>query len=130
MREHFKTGTIWEEKVCYSRAVKKEGIIEIAGTTAVQDGQLLHKGDAYEQARTIFEIMNKTLKYFRSSLNDVVRTRMYVRNLEDWEAVTKAHAEYFKGIDPVTTLLGGVLFVDEEMLVEIEATAIMDKDAN
>lgn len=125
MRENYKSGAIWEDKVGYSRAVKKGGIIEIAGTTAVQDGKIVHIGNAYEQARTIFNIIERTLAHYGSSLQDVVRTRMYVRNLTDWEDVTKAHAEYFKGIDPTTTLLAGMLFVDKDMLVEIEATAIV-----
>lgn len=126
MRTNFKTGAIWEDKVAYSRAVKKNNIIEVAGTTAVKDGKIVHPDDSYLQAQVIFEIIKNSLEHFGSGLEDVVRTRMYVKNIEDWEKVTKAHKEVFDGINPVTTLLGGMKFVTEDMLVEIEATAILD----
>jgi enamine deaminase RidA (YjgF/YER057c/UK114 family) len=127
MRENYKSGAVWEDKACYSRAVRIGNTIEIAGTTAVKEGKIVHRGNTYEQSRTIFKIMEKTLAHFGSSLHDVVRTRMFLRNIEDWEEVTKAHAEFFSGIDPASTLIGGMLFVDEDILVEIEATAIMSK---
>lgn len=126
MRENYRTGAIWEEKACYSRAVKKANIIEIAGTTAIRDGQLVCKGDIEGQAIVIFQIMERTLAHFKASLKDVVRTRMFIRHAQDWEKVTRVHARFFRDIDPVTTLIAGVQFVDDEMLVEIEATAIIE----
>ena len=128
MRSNFKTGAIWEDKAAYSRAVLKNNTIEVAGTTAVRDGKIVHSDDAYLQALVIFDIIKHALEHFGSGLKDVVRTRLYVRNIEDWEKVTQAHKEVFNGINPVTTLLGGMMFVTEEMLVEIEATAILDTE--
>ena len=125
MKEYYRTGTSWENKFAYSRAVKRGNIIEISGTTSVKDGKLVHQGDVYQQTIRIFEIFKESLEFFNASLDDIVRTRMYVRNIEDYELVAKAHGEVMKGIDPATTLVGDIQFIDSEMLVEIEATAIL-----
>ena len=125
-RKNYSTGARWEERVGYSRAVKMGNIIEISGTTAVKDGVVLHKGDAYGQARYIIEIASHVLKEAGASLENVTRTRIYVTSIEDWEAVGKAHGEFFGDIKPATSLIEISRLVDPTMLVEIEFTAIVE----
>jgi len=124
-KQRITSGTKWEEQVGYSRAVRVGNIIEVSGTTAVDDNGLVGKGDAYRQAQFIFEKIGQALQEAGASLDDVVRTRMYVTNVADWEAVGKAHGEVFQHIKPASTLLEVSRLIDEDLLVEIEATAII-----
>ena len=120
------SGAPWEAKVGYSRGVRVGEHIAISGTTAVgADGQLVGPGDAYAQAKRCLEIIAAALAEAGSSVDDVVRTRMYVTRIEDWEAVGRAHGEVFASIRPASTLVGVAQLIDPEMLVEIEVDAIV-----
>jgi enamine deaminase RidA (YjgF/YER057c/UK114 family) len=114
----------WEDIVGYSRAVRVGNIIEVAGTTSVEGDMIIGKGNIYEQAMFIFEKIEKALQQAGASLNDVVRTRMYVTDITNWEAVGKAHAAFFKEIKPVATMVEVNKLIHEDLLIEIEVTAI------
>jgi enamine deaminase RidA (YjgF/YER057c/UK114 family) len=123
-RINIPAGTIWEDVVGYSRAVKIGNIIEVSGTAAVDNGEVVWKGNAYEQTKFILEKIKNTLESMDSGMNDVVRTRIYVTDISGWKDVGKAHGEYFKDIKPATAMLEVKSLIDPDMLVEIEATAI------
>jgi len=123
-RINIPAGTIWEDVVGYSRAVKIGNIIEVSGTAAVDNGEVVWKGNAYEQTKFIPEKIKSTLESMDSGMNDVVRTRIYVTDISGWRDVGKAHGEYFKDIKPATAMLEVKSLIDPDMLVEIEATAI------
>ncbi len=125
MRQNISSASPWEDIVGYSRAVKVGNIIEVAGTTAMEGEVLIGKGDVYLQTKFIFEKIEKILQQLGSSLTDVVRTRMYVTDISKWEAVGKAHGEFFSIIKPVATMLEVSRLIDEELLIEIEVTAIV-----
>ncbi|MBC7626897.1 RidA family protein [Ferruginibacter sp.] len=125
MRQQIGSGSSWEETVGYSRAVRVGNIIEVAGTTAMDGDTLIGKDDLYTQTKFIFQKIDKALQQLGSSLNDVVRTRMFVTNISNWEMAGKAHGEFFAGIKPVTTLLEVKCLINEDLLIEIEATAII-----
>ena len=126
MRKQIGTGTIWEDAVGYSRAVRVGNVIEVSGTTAMDGDTLIGKDDVYEQAVFIFRKIEKSLVELGASLNDVVRTRMYVTDIYQWEAIGKAHGEFFKDIKPVTSMVEVKALIAPELLIEIEATAIME----
>jgi enamine deaminase RidA (YjgF/YER057c/UK114 family) len=123
-RINIPAGTIWEDVVGYSRAVKIGNIIEVSGTAAVDNGEVVWKGNAYEQTKFILEKIKNTLESMDSGMNDVVRTRIYVTDISGWKDVGKAHGEYFKDIKPATAMLEVKSLIDPDMLVEIEATAV------
>ena len=124
-RENISSGAKWEDIVGYSRVVRMGNIVEVAGTVAVDDNGLVGKGSAYEQAKFIFQKIEKSLAQAGAFMEDVVRTRMYVTDISRWEEVGRAHGEFFKNIKPVTTMVEVKGLIDPEMLVEIEATAIV-----
>ncbi len=127
-KQHYYSGSPWEKKVAYSRAVRVGNTVEVAGTTAVdKDGDVIAKGDAYGQTKAIFEIIEKALEEVGATIKDVVRTRMYVTDISQWEAVGKAHKEAFEGIDPVATMVEVSRLIDPDLLVEVEVTAIMNE---
>lgn len=125
-RINIPAGTIWEDVVGYSRAVKIGNIIEVSGTAAVDNGKVVGKGNAYEQTRYILEKIKNTLVSLGSGMNEVVRTRIYVTDISKWEEIGKAHGEYFKDIKPATSMVEVKSLIDPDMLIEIEATAVMN----
>ena len=125
-RKNIQTGSPWEDKVGYSRAVRIGHTIEVSGTTATLDGKVVHVGDPYGQTKHILTIIQKAIEDAGGELKDVVRTRMYATNIEHWEEIGRAHAEFFGDIKPVTTLVEVSKLIVPEMLIEIEATAIIE----
>jgi enamine deaminase RidA (YjgF/YER057c/UK114 family) len=118
--KNISSGGPWEESVGYSRAVVAGPYIHVSGSTATVEGVLQHRGDAYGQTKVAFAIIERALAEGGHSLADVVRTRLYLANSEDMEAVGRAHGELFSKIRPAATMLAGIKFIDPEMLVEIE----------
>ena len=119
------SGSAWEDIVGYSRLVRVGNIIEVAGTTSMDGDVLIGEGDIYVQTQFVFKKIEKALQQAGSSLKDVVRTRMYVTDISRWEAVAKAHGEFFKDIKPVATMVEVNKLIDERLLIEIEVTAIV-----
>ena len=125
MRSKISSGAIWEDTVGYSRAVRVGNIIEVAGTTAVHRGEVVHIGDAFHQTRHIIMIIENVLKQLDSGLEDVVRTRIYLKNINDWEEAGRAHGEFFGVIKPASSMIAVSSMIHPDMLVEIEVTAII-----
>lgn len=125
MRQNYSSGAVWEDIVGYSRAVKIGNTIEVAGTVALVNGELIGKNDAYLQTKTILEKISAVLEEAGASIKDVVRTRIYLVDITMWEEVGKAHGEFFKEIKPASTMLAVKDLISPDYLVEIEVTAII-----
>ena len=125
-RSYYPSGTPWESIAGYSRAVRVGNIIEVAGTTAVDaEGQVVGAGDIGEQTDYIFNKIRNALNDAGSKMSDVIRTRMYLTDINDWETVARVHGDIFSDIIPVSTLVEVGGLIDEELLIEIEVSAVV-----
>lgn len=124
-RQHYSSGGKWEAAVGYSRAVRAGNYVYVAGTTAANNEGIV-VGDAYQQTLAALHTIEEALLAVGASLNDVVRTRIYVTDIGDWEAVGRAHGERFRIIKPAATMVEVSRLIAPEMRVEIEVEAIID----
>jgi enamine deaminase RidA (YjgF/YER057c/UK114 family) len=117
------TNAPWEKLVGYSRAVRTGKTVEVSGTVAIMDNEVVGIGDPYAQTKRILEIINEVLQESGASINHVVRTRIYVTDITQWEEVGRAHGEVFGDVLPATSMVEVSQLIDPDFLVEIEATA-------
>lgn len=125
MKKTFTSGAPWEETVGYSRAVRIHNTIEVSGTTAIEKGTVMFLKDPYLQTKHILHSIQNILIQAGAKMEDVIRTRIYVTDINNWELVGKAHGEFFSDIKPACTLVEVSALIDPEILVEIEVTAIL-----
>ncbi|MDX1702154.1 MAG: RidA family protein [Melioribacteraceae bacterium] len=130
MGKHIKVNTNakWETQIGYSRAVRAGNIIEVSGTSAIDRDRIIASGDAYQQTRFIIQKIERAINEAGGSLKDVIRTRIYVTNIKDWDAIGRAHGEFFSEIKPATTMVEVTSLIDPNFVVEIEATAILPEE--
>ena len=126
-RLNISSSAIWEDQVGYSRAVKIGSIIEVSGTVSVKQGKIYAPKDAYGQTKRILRIIEKTLAKAGATMNDVIRTRMYVTDISKWQEIGRAHGEVFRDIKPATSMVEVKALIDQEFIVEIEASAVISK---
>ena len=125
-RQTVSTGTEWESRVGYSRAVRLGSHVHVSGTTATgEEGEFAGDDDPYEQTAQALENIEKALQGVNAEMNDVVRTRMYVTDIDNWEEIGRAHGEVFDEIRPATSMVEVTQLIEPEMLVEIEAVALI-----
>ena len=124
-RQNVSTGGPWEAKIGYSRAVRIGQLVFVSGSTAMTQSGLVGKGDPYAQAVQTFKTIEAALKEVGASLTDIVRTRIYMANIDQWQEVGRAHGELFGSIKPATTMVEVSRLIDPDILVEIEADAMV-----
>jgi len=130
-RRTVSSGTEWEEEVGYSRAVRVGREVRVAGTTATdEDGELVAQGDPYQQTVQALSNVEAALEAAGATLGDVVRTRLFVTDVEDWEAIGRAHGEFFGDVRPATSMLQVERLIDPGMVVEVEADAVVAEPAD
>ena len=128
-RLNISSGAKWEDIVGYSRAVRIGNVIEVAGTTAVDEmGNLVGAGDPYEQTKFIITKIEKALTAAGATLQDIVRTRIFTTDISRWEEIGRAHGEFFREIKPASTMVEVKSLIDPELLVEIEASVILQEN--
>lgn len=127
-RINISSGAPWESIIGYSRAVRIGNIIEVTGTVAADENGAVAVGDAYAQTEFIIKKIEKVLEQAGASLADVVRTRMFVTDISQWEAYGRAHGEFFGEIRPCTTMVEVTKLISPEYMIEIEATAILSNE--
>ncbi|MBB5361765.1 RidA family protein [Deinococcus humi] len=125
VRQNIRGTSPWEATVGYSRAVRLGNVVHVAGTTATVNGEVVGVGDAYEQTRVVLGIIAGALSEAGATLEDVVRTRIFVTDISRWAEVGRAHGEVFGTIRPAATMVGVAALIDPQHLVEIEAEAIL-----
>ena len=124
-RQNVSTGGPWEGKSGYSRAVRGGAHVSVSGSTAMTPSGLIGKGDPYAQTIQTLKTIEAALRQAGASLGDVVRTRIYMANIDQWQEVGRAHGEIFGAIRPATTMVEVKRLIDPDMLVEIEADAVV-----
>ena len=128
IKKHFSSGTQWEDFVGYSRAIRTDHLVEVSGTVSVdENGKVVGKNDAYEQTRYVLSKIKTALEQVGAQLEDVVRTRMYVTDINNWQAIGKAHGEFFRDIKPASTMVEISRLIGLDFLIEIEVSAIVDE---
>ena len=125
MKNKISSGSPWEDIVGYSRAIRVGNTIEVAGTTAMDGDVLIGRGDMYAQTKFVLQKIEKALHELGASMKDVVRTRMFVTAIDQWELAGKAHGEFFCEIKPVATMVEVSRLINDDLLIEIEVTAII-----
>jgi len=125
VRHNVGSGSPWESEVGYARAVRVGDVVYVSGTTAVRDGVVQAPGDPYGQARVALEVIAAALADCGAALTDVVRTRIYVTDIAHWAEVGRAHGEVFGDVRPAATMVQVVALIEPELLVEIEADAVV-----
>jgi enamine deaminase RidA (YjgF/YER057c/UK114 family) len=129
-RQHVSSGSPYEAHLGYARAVRIGPLISIGGTAAIgPDGKTVAKGDASAQAQRCFEIIQTALEGLGANLSDVIRTRILLTHIEDWERVGQVHGSFFEHIQPVTTVMQVTRFIDPDWLVEVEVDAYVNESS-
>ena len=126
MRQNISSNTIWEAAYGYSRAVRVGNIIEVSGTTAVQGESIVGLGDVKEQTIFIFQKIEKALLEANATISDVVRTRMFVKDIAQSDTIGNVHAQFFKDIKPAASMIEVKGFIHPDILIEIEVTAVVN----
>lgn len=124
-RQNYSSGASWENIVGYSRAVRIGNVIEVSGTTSIDENGVVHPGNAGMQTKVILEKILEAISALGAERKDVVRTRIYVTDISEWEEIGRMHGSFFSDVKPATTMVEVKSLIDPQMIVEIEATAII-----